>query len=128
MTRDEILAKGPGREMDALVAAEKGISPFTTHDFFGNPHLSYFDDASDGERSLYNVPHFSTKLSAATPLLDEMLSALDAQDRTWVLHRDRDNWAVSELYHDDLIPIAAGKEAPEAIAKAYLIWRGSEND
>ena len=139
MMRDEILAKEPGRGLDAVVAREQGVQcefvPISDKNAFGG---AIFTRAREWVVDDYvtspavsgmceRIDDYSTDISAAMPLLDEMLSALDAQDRTWVLHRDRDKWAVSEMYHDDLIPVATGAEAPEAICKAYLIWRESEN-
>ena len=134
MTRDEILAMEPGRELDVLVAEARGICVVDKY-----PQFRPGCVLTDAARSLFmrdyphletpeGIPHCSTEISAALPLAEEMLSALDAQDRTWVLHRDRDSWAVSEMYHDDLIPVSTGAEAPEAITKAYLTWRESEND
>ena len=125
MTRDEILAKEPGRELDAAVAEEMGIYSFTTHDFFGNPHLSYFDDAPDGERNLYSVPHYSTDISAAWPLFAELPNAN-------ILHSD-EGFAVEIWWmQDDVYQVQIETEwchtAPEAICKAYLLWRESEND
>ena len=123
MMRDEILAMEPGRELDVLVMTTRGY-----REVYNGEGVYFWRRNADEMPLLVDSWQPSTDISAAMPLLDEMLSAVDAQDRTWVLHRDRDNWAVSEMYHDDLIPIAIGAEAPEAITKAWLIWRESEND
>ena len=126
MIRDEILAKEPGRDLDAVVAEEMGISSFTTHDFFGNPHLSYFDDAPDGERSLYNVPHYSTEISAAWPLVEEMVSAGCEVN----IFNKPDGTVEIEVMEgeDSVVWTQVQNTAPEAICKAYLLWRESEND
>ena len=137
MTRDEILAMEPGREMDVLVMEIRNPWDESRCRICGWPLKESVEKGCVVGNCSERPPPWrradtpapvSTDIYAALPLADEMMGALDAQDRTWVLHRDRDKWAVSEMYHDDLIPIAIGAEAPEAITKAWLIWRESEND
>ena len=152
MTRDEILAMEPGREMDAVVAEAMGYQ-VSWWSLMPAEHKGDFNEwrpAMYGDSEIYapakygdmpgkemlrygrwvGIPHYSTDISAAWPLIEEARTApgmggckacveVHSTDSKYT---DTPYWA---LIHGHM---GEGKNAPEAICKAYLLWRESENE
>ena len=121
MTRDEILAMKPGREMDALAARKAmGWTHIITKDQYGGVYVGWPPDRS-AESGEY-IPHYSTDDAAAMKIVPAMAK------RGWdfaVYY-----WAESERYtayflrdsrHEGAYAQAEAGALPEAICKAALL-------
>jgi len=121
MTRDEILAMEPGRELDALVAEKvmgwawgdmdsglEGLLPPQDFRVYGLTPLLIFDDLGH----LHGMPNYSTDISAAWGVVEKMnspyiIASTEDGDQNWVHFGNEGNVAVGEV--------------AEAICKAALI-------
>ena len=108
MTRDEVLAMKPGRELDALVAEKvmgwKVAQVFDLKDTDGTNIANGITPYSIGQR----VPHYSTDIAAAW----EVVGKFEYID----VRRFKDHWGCT-VYGQTV----TGKTAPEAICKAALL-------
>ena len=136
MTEQEIMDL-EGRELDKAVAELKGWSHFYTVEgrgLFGRyppPRLSCPNDTKC-------VPEFSTDISAAWPLLEE-LHTKPYSVEVFLVHECENeikyivNVLLMHEFTEDLMADRSmisvfGDTAPEAICRAYLLWKESQND
>lgn len=136
MTRDEIMAMEPGRELDTAVAVAKGWRR-SEHGGVGliPPEASTMSDIA---RTMGVYPYWSTDICAAWGLVEECPMTLlpvlvgERSAEVW--------WAVINytIETDSGFPFLIIDEhveegmlfrtAPEAICKAYLLWKGEGDD
>ena len=119
MTRDEILAMEPGREVDVLVAEDRGLAVKKVAGEW------FYKDGSVH----FRVERYSTDISAAMGLVAEIEKehGLVENNGFLLLKEDGRPW-YCEIRTPNTWEDAEGDTAPEAICKAYLLWRESEND
>ncbi len=131
MTRDEILALKPGPEMDVLVMEIRNPWDESRCRICGWPlEDSWKDGCVVDNCSLRPVPKrradtpapVSTDIAVAWPLFEEMVQ----QNPNILIHRYR-GWEVGEDVPGDIRGIANGETAPEAITKAWLLWKEVPN-
>ena len=116
MTRDEVLAMKPGRELDALVAEKvMGWEYFPAQATGMFVRLGYFFDPVSGEAHHHWSP--STDISAAWEVVEKM----SEQWPQYQLAKIEDGWSVMWGFDGYGWPEATGKTAPEAICKAALL-------
>lgn len=108
MTREDILAMKPGRELDDLVARKvMGWTYTRVEDGFGHPPGKGFE----------RIPLYSTDIAAAWEVA-EKTKLLEK----YVLYENQYfGWSVSENDYGDLHSIGNGRTPQEAICKAALI-------
>jgi len=120
MTRDEVLAMKPGRELDALVAEKvmgwKAVQVFDLKDTDGTNIANGITPYNIGQR----VPHYSTDIASAWEVVEEMQN--NEWDFTLKNHKRKYEAIFGTLYN------AFAPTAPEAICKAALLavmgkWR-----
>ncbi len=107
MTRDEILAMKPGRELDSLVAEK--VMGYTTYGQFRD---------KDGVRVM--IDRYSTDIAAAWEVAEKMTSLF------WEMNLDtgsKSNTTKVEFYRtfDQTFHVVVANTAPEAICKAALL-------
>lgn len=113
MTRDEVLAMKPGRELDALVAekvmgwqifGDEGVHPRHKDLFDKTPHWSM----------LREYPCYSEKIAAAWEVVGKINDCLHLKE-----HGVKGVWEVFFCgYHGSIV---SADTAPEAICKAALL-------
>lgn len=118
-TLDDLLALPAGRELDAAVAEAMG-KRVERHER-GQPYtVTVKQEMGTSWTQRYSIPHYSTDIAAAFPLLAEMLEQTEAPIELWFLagvglniHMEGDLLA--------LVPTVA--DAPLAICRARLAWK-----
>jgi hypothetical protein len=115
MTRDEILAMEPGRELDALVAEK--VMGWTVKFMDGIWGWMY----RESERNRwYNVPRFTTDISAAWEVVEKMQSWGGCDIGCFGRTGDG-TWYVVETHTVNGCHKATCHTAPEAICNAALL-------
>ncbi len=115
MTRDEILAMKPGRELDALVAER--VLGYKVVDVLPQG-ITYM--AGKRKRWIKN-PNYSTGVAAAWEAVEEMNDCLHLRE-----HGEEGRWEANFCGYPG--SRAHGATAPEAICKAALLAVMEEGD
>jgi hypothetical protein len=123
MTRDEILAMKPGEELDILIAEKIfGYEVFESSDLLGEKITKYVVRNNwPCELGLYGNFSPSTNIAIAWQVVEKLKMFSMTDGLALLLHNDYGKWYIAENEYGDLIGIAKGDTAPEAIAKASLI-------
>ena len=110
MTKDEILAMKPGRELDTLVAEK----------IFGLEYMECIGCYIDSNGDEQKIQRHSTDIETAWEVIEKIIAnklepMLSFQNGLWCMA------ILNARYNDPFIDLAQCKTAPEAICKAALV-------